>query len=163
MDRLPHARQRCTVNGRDPLYGDPAAQWVVDTHVSLSRRGGVGLGTPPREIPPRSISSTAPRRDGKRMGRRTAAEVAYVFGTLGPVGPRYAALDREISSAMQQYWTNFAKTGNPNGGDLPTWPKFDGAARGYMEFTNDGPAAREGLRRPFCDLYEENVKRLMAR
>jgi para-nitrobenzyl esterase len=64
---------------------------------------------------------------------------------------------------MQQYWTNFAKTGNPNGAGLPQWPRFDVSARGYIEFTDSGPQAREGLRRPYCDLYLENVKRLMAR
>jgi len=32
-----------------------------------------------------------------------------------------------------------------------------------MEFTGDGPQPREGLRRPNCDLYGENVKRLVGR
>jgi carboxylesterase type B len=70
---------------------------------------------------------------------------------------------------MQQYWTSFAKSGSPNGtgtpggANLPQWPKFDASARGFMEFTDNGPVAREGLRRPFCDLFVDNVKRLMAR
>ena len=96
-------------------------------------------------------------------------EVPYVFGAVNSEsgGANYTAVDREISAAMQQYWTNFAKTGDPNGvvkvtSSLPLWPKFDPAARGYIEFTDQGPVARDGLRRPFCDLYLENVKRLMA-
>jgi hypothetical protein len=32
-----------------------------------------------------------------------------------------------------------------------------------MEFTDAGPAVHEGLRRPYCDLYIDNVKRLIAR
>jgi para-nitrobenzyl esterase len=30
---------------------------------------------------------------------------------------------------MTTYWTNFAKTGDPNGPSVPTWPKF-GKVRG---------------------------------
>jgi len=71
-------------------------------------------------------------------------------------------LDMHVSEAMQQYWTNFAKTGDPNGGQLSAWPKFDAASRAYMQFTDAGPVAKEGLRRPYCDLFFENVKRQMA-
>jgi para-nitrobenzyl esterase len=88
-----------------------------------------------------------------------------VFGALGPEGAnaKYAAADRALSDAIEQYWTSFAKTGAPSGTNLPAWPKYDAAARGYVEFTDSGPVAREGLRRPFCDLYVDNVKRLMGR
>jgi para-nitrobenzyl esterase len=64
---------------------------------------------------------------------------------------------------MQQYWTNFAKTGDPNGGQLPTWPKFDAVSGAYLQFTYAGPIAKEGLRRSYCDLFIENVRRQMVR
>ena len=64
---------------------------------------------------------------------------------------------------MQQYWTNFAKTGDPNGGNLVKWPKFDPTRRAYLDFTDAGPVAKEGLRRPVCDLFMENQKRLMTK
>jgi para-nitrobenzyl esterase len=30
---------------------------------------------------------------------------------------------------MAGYWTNFVKTGDPNGGALPTWPAFGDGGR----------------------------------
>ncbi len=39
------------------------------------------------------------------------------------------------------------------------WPKFDATARAYMDFTDAGPVAKEGLRRQVCDLFMENQKR----
>jgi len=147
----------------DPLYGGTATQWVVDTMYRCpvvaqlawhAAAGNIGYEY--------QFDRAAPGREA--VGAVHGAEVPYVFGALsgGRGGVNYADADREISSAMQRYWTNFAKTGNPNGENLPVWPKFDTASRGYMEFTQDGPAAREGLRRPYCDLYVENVKRLVA-
>lgn len=35
--------------------------------------------------------------------------------------------DEAMSDLMRTYWTNFAKTGNPNGPGLPDWPAFSNA------------------------------------
>jgi hypothetical protein len=45
----------------------------------------------------------------------------------------------------------------------PVWPKFDSSSRAYVQFTDDGPIAKEGLRQEYCDLFIENVKRFMAK
>lgn len=95
------------------------------------------------------------------VGAPHGSEVPYVFGTLG-VGPnprKYDATDRRTSAEMQEYWTNFAKTGDPNGGSHPRWPEFDPSARVYLDFTDSGPVAREGLRRQTCNLYLEQLQR----
>jgi para-nitrobenzyl esterase len=74
----------------------------------------------------------------------------------------YALSDRQYAPVIQEYWTNFAKTGDPNGSGLVKWPKFDPTARGYLDLVDGAPVAKEGLRRPVCDLYMENQKRLWA-
>jgi para-nitrobenzyl esterase len=148
----------------DPLYGGAGSQWVVDSMyrcpVVAQLVWHVAGGNVAYEY---QFDRAVPGREA--LGATHGAEVAYVFGALGAGrgGASYAELDRGLSSAMQQYWTNFAKTGNPNGAGLPQWPKFDAATRGYLEFTDSGPSPHEGLRRPFCDLYVENVKRLVGR
>jgi para-nitrobenzyl esterase len=50
------------------------------------------------------------------------AEIAYVFGSVGPdlVGQE----DLNLSMAMRRYWGRFAANGDPNGGGDPQWPMF---------------------------------------
>jgi para-nitrobenzyl esterase len=160
---------RAPARDADPLYGGTAAQWVVDTMyrcpVVAQLLWHTEAGNPAYEY---QFDHAAPGREA--LGAVHGAEVPFVFGLVGrailsPANGKapYTAVDQDISAALQQYWTNFAKTGNPNGGGVPQWPRFDSTARGYIEFTDSGPVAREGLRRPFCDLYVENVKRLISR
>jgi para-nitrobenzyl esterase len=148
----------------DPEFGPVLAQWATD---SQFRCGSVAelvwhttANNPGYQF---QFSRAAPGREA--LGAPHGSEVPYVFGTLGraATAPKYNATDQQISAAMQEYWTNFAKTGDPNGGKLPRWPKFDPAARGYLDFTDAGPVAKEGLRRNVCDLFTENLKRQMGR
>ena len=147
----------------DPVFGSAMAQWATD---SQFRCGTVAELIWHSRAGNRSyqyqFSQVAPGRES--VGAAHGSELPYVFGTLSLAGrggspPRYEATDSAVSGQMQQYWTNFAKTGSPNGGSLPQWPKFDSAARAYMDLTANGPVAREGLRREACDLFMENIKR----
>jgi para-nitrobenzyl esterase len=53
-------------------------------------------------------------------------DIEYVFGTLDTrPGWEVSAADRKLSDQMMTYWTNFARTGDPNGAGLPNWPKYD--------------------------------------
>ncbi len=53
-------------------------------------------------------------------------DIEYVFGTLDTrPGAVWRPEDRKLSEEMMGYWTNFAKTGDPNGPGLPEWPRYD--------------------------------------
>ena len=54
---------------------------------------------------------------GEVLGSFHAYEIGYVFGVAG-LGP---IENQELSRCMLSYWTNFSKTGNPNGSDIPNW------------------------------------------
>ncbi len=71
-------------------------------------------------------------------GAPHALEIPFVFGTLDrPPASIFFSKAQEkkaqpLVDAMMSYWTNFAKTGDPNGTGLLEWPGYDLAKRGRM-------------------------------
>lgn len=75
-------------------------------------------------------------------GAGHGAELPYVFGAPAE-GWAWSDEDRRISDLMAAYWTNFAKTGDPNGAGLPRWPSYDIAAPQVLRVTDTAAAVPE--------------------
>jgi para-nitrobenzyl esterase len=82
-------------------------------------------------------------RERARFGAGHGSEVSFVFNTLnarwgnpGEATPE----EKELARIMNTYWANFAKTGNPNGKGLPSWPQYDVQKEEILDIDLDGKA-----------------------
>ena len=73
-----------------------------------------------RDLPGEDMPS-AQGAFGDMKGAFHSSELWYTFGTLDKCWRPMEKADYELSERMVSYWTNFAKTGNPNGEGLPQW------------------------------------------
>ncbi|HEY2539570.1 MAG TPA: carboxylesterase family protein, partial [Stellaceae bacterium] len=116
----------------DFVYACPAYQ----SNISLSAFKPVSAyqfqdeNAPEAFLPPASFPYAAAH----------ASELQYLF-TL-PVRVPRPALDgpqRHLSRDMQQYWTNFVKSGTPNGPGVPNWAQFNAVEGNFQALMPSQP------------------------
>ncbi len=79
-------------------------------------------------------------------GAYHASEIQYLFNTSNsPVAGTLNASQQQLANAMVSYWTQFAKTGNPNGGGAPNWPRFDANTEQYQALVPPTPSTASGF------------------
>jgi para-nitrobenzyl esterase len=86
-------------------------------------------------------------------------EVAYVMGNLKRVVPfpLHMLMHRhnyEVSRVMMVYWTNFAKTGDPNVRGELGWPRFAGGGEETLVFGNYGLSIERDYLKERLDLFK---------
>ena len=94
-----------------------------------------------------------------------ASELPYVFGTAGKTPPRWPPIpatpvETQLSEAMTDYWTAFARDGVPSASGQPQWKAY-GADRSYMAF-KDSPQPGTHLLPGMYELHEQVVCRRRA-
>lgn len=76
-----------------------------------------------------------------------SGEIGYVFGSLDLLRDfKWTSEDRALSKQMQKYWTNFARTGDPNGDGLPKWPVYKASDWKVMHLSAQSAAEDDSTR-----------------
>lgn len=83
------------------------------------------------------------------------SEVPYALHTLHTWKRPWTTSDYELSEVMSSYWVNFAKTGNPNGANLPEWKPYD-RQHGYLMVFGDRATLQAGWYKPEFSFLEAN-------
>jgi para-nitrobenzyl esterase len=113
-----------------------ADQYLTDTMFLRAARGALdGMANVPASA--WQYHFTRVNRSAPALGANHGREILYVFNTgAGFMTDSTAADDTDaaLAAAMIGYWTQFAKTGDPNPPGRATWPDYDPENRTFLEF-----------------------------
>jgi para-nitrobenzyl esterase len=148
----------------DSLYGPAGVQWAADIefHCPVTT---VALWQNAAHHPTYEYEFDHAVPGQEAQGALHSADLPYVFGYFpksGNISGNFGPVDAKLADLMESYWTNFAKTGDPNGSGLPHWPEFDSTQR-YLIFTEEGQVVLSTgpLRSPQCDLFRKVLAQRM--
>ena len=148
-----HLEESILAITRDALYGW-TAQRLVKKQTGLGQRSYLYL-----------FDHGYPAADGLGLHAFHASELPYVFGTARRTPPMWpkvppTTVETKMSAAMIEYWTSFARTGEPRAAGQPPWQAY-GSTRAYMAFA-DEPRAATNLMPGMYELLEQVVCRRRA-
>ncbi|XP_072227674.1 bile salt-activated lipase-like isoform X2 [Leuresthes tenuis] len=92
------------------------------------------------------------------MGADHADDLQYMFGKPFTTPLGYWPRHRDVSGYMIAYWTNFAKTGDPNKGELSvpaTWPEFTDSGHKFLEINSktSPSSVKQSLRQRYVHFW----------
>jgi para-nitrobenzyl esterase len=107
------------------------------------------------------FSRVGPRSRRLWNGAAHTADIPYVFDHVQSPSEDFDLPDKTVSEAMVGAWVQFAKGGNPNGPNLPEWPRYREPNYRYLNYS-DRIGAESGFRESeieFCRLVLEQAAR----
>lgn len=103
--------------------GKSKAYWYLFDHAAPPPPGAMFSGRPARE-----------------KGSYHGGELAYVFDGLNLKDWPWTPVDHTLAQLMSTLWTNFVKSGNPNGPGMPMWPAYDTKNEKILYISTSGRA-----------------------
>jgi para-nitrobenzyl esterase len=94
-------------------------------------------------------------------GAAHTSDIPYVFDHVAAPSNDFEPQDETVSEAIVGAWVRFAKTGDPNGQDLPVWPPYQQPGYRYLNYS-DRIATGAGFRETqieFCGRLLEQLRR----
>lgn len=96
------------------------------------------------------------------FGAGHGSEVSFVFNTLNArwgAPAEASAEEKTLAEAMNAYWANFAKTGNPNGQGLTEWPQYNAKDEMILDIELNGkPVSKTDPRSARFNVIQKAVK-----
>lgn len=91
-----------------------------------------------------------------------SVDLWFFFETLAKCWRPFAGRHYDLARQMCNYWTNFVKTGDPNGEDadgseMPHWAPYKADQRAEMVFTSQGAVTRTGQESEFIQFLIDRV------
>jgi len=145
----------------DAVYGSAADQWMADSmfRCTLTTEGRLHTAAhhPAFQY---EFNHPVPGQPFAIHG----TELTFVMGVypnVGNLAGANASTDSKVADIIESYFTNFARTGNPNGEGLPAWPEF-GEAGNYVKFTSEGTVEQaKDMRATQCTVFREVMEARM--
>lgn len=76
---------------------------------------------------------------GQLMGTIHGFEIPFTLDLPSAIVKEKVTPNDELMAAIaSSYWTEFGKTGDPNGGGKPEWPRYDPSVDRILHFANSG-------------------------
>lgn len=128
-----------TYKGDTNSYQEAVIAVLTDAYFRISsiRLAEINAKNQPTYMYLFSYRSPTKGQTGLEYGAMHGLECAFVFHVDTTAGYLYVGPKgswTHLSDQMVQAWTQFARSGDPNGPLLPRWPRYDTAQRATMEF-----------------------------